>query len=176
MTDRFPPLPPQSQYGSVWDELTFDSPSSQLGDSLDNFGVARAWFCYSQDPFNDKEHPRRPKFISGIIFVGYPSRAQHYIAEKLEAEGWYDSGWEIPVWKFPSQGKLQAEETITVGRSEAWAIEAWKKAFDMTKYLLSTTSLVLLLFWPVQAQEARPSTIPNPEIRPAVVLTLAPTS
>jgi len=145
VTDRFPPLPPQSQYGSVWDELTFDSPSSQLGDSLDNFGVARAWFCYSQDPFNDTEHPRRPKFISGIIFTGYPSRAQHYIAEKLEAEGWYDIGWEIPVWKFPPRGNLRAEEIITVGRSESWAMEAWKKAFDMTKYRGETSIPPLML-------------------------------
>src|SRR5438093_12777005 len=46
----------------------------------------------------------------------------------------------------------------------------------MTKYLLSTTSVVLLFFLPVQAQEDRPSTIPNPEIRPAVMLTASGTN
>lgn len=142
VTDQFPPLPPESDYaamcyGSRAAELSFKSPSSQLGDSVDNYAIARAWFCYSQDPFNDPDHPRRPRYISSIIFQGYPSRAQHYVAETLEKEGWYDqTGWEIRDWMFP-QDKLQAggpKGYITVGKSEAWAQEAWKKAFEMTDY------------------------------------------
>ena len=46
----------------------------------------------------------------------------------------------------------------------------------MMKYLLLTTSLILLLFWPIQAQDDRPSTIPNPEIHPAVVVTASGTN
>jgi hypothetical protein len=135
VNDRFPPLPPPSRYGSLWDELTFDSPSSQLGDSLDNFSVARAWFCYSQDPLTD-EHPRRPRLLSTVIFQGYPSRAQHYVAERLEKEGWYNAGWEIPKWEFPAD-KLAPQGpqiAITVGKGESWAANAWEKAFQMTKY------------------------------------------
>jgi hypothetical protein len=140
--DRFPPLPPQSRYaaacyGPADAELSFDSPSSQLGDSLDNFGVARAWFCYSLDPLNDQEHPRRPRYISVIIFLGNPSRAQHYVADKLEAEGWYDKGWEIPgsSWKFPPKPPANGPEAnITVGQSEPWAKDAWEKAFKMTEF------------------------------------------
>src|SRR5438128_4056382 len=51
-----------------------------------------------------------------------------------------------------------------------------ERAFDMTKYLLSTASLILLLFWPIQAQEVRTPTIPNAEIQPAVVLTASGTN
>jgi hypothetical protein len=156
VTDRFPPLPPQSRYagmcyGSPLLELSFDSPSSQLGDSVDNFAVARAWFCYSQDPLypaNDKDQPRRPRLISTIIFLGYPSRAQHYLAETLEKEGWYDqTGWEIRDWMFP-EDKLQGQGpkgTITVGKSEAWAQEAWKKAFEMTEFRGKTSVPPLML-------------------------------
>jgi hypothetical protein len=124
--DQFPPLPPQSRYGVNWNELTVDSPSSDLGDSFDHFAVARAWFCYGQDPLDDPDHPRKPKLLAGIIFKGYPSRAQHYLAEKLEKEGWFDSGWEIPNWKFPG--------SLTVGKGVPWAEDAWKKAYDMTVF------------------------------------------
>src|SRR5712692_8626850 len=135
VNDRFPPLPPTSRYGSMWDELRVDSPSSQLGDSLDNFGAARAWFCYSQDPLHD-EHPRSPRLLSTVIFMSYPARAQHYLAERLEQEGWYDdTGWEIRDWQFPDKNQPQGpRSTITVGKSDRWAVEAWEKAFQMTKY------------------------------------------
>ena len=129
--DRFPPLPPISEYGvqcPPGNELNVDSPSSELGDSFDNFAVARAWFCYSQDPLDDPDHPRKPKLLATIIFIGYPSRAQQYFAEKLEHEGWFDTGWEIPNWTFPPAS------LITVGKGVFWAGDAWKKAYEMTKY------------------------------------------
>src|SRR2546426_8311294 len=50
-----------------------------------------------------------------------------------------------------------------------------ERAF-MTKYLLSTASLMLLFVWPIQAQEGRTSTAPNPDIRPAVVVTASGTN
>jgi D-alanyl-D-alanine carboxypeptidase/D-alanyl-D-alanine-endopeptidase (penicillin-binding protein 4) len=46
----------------------------------------------------------------------------------------------------------------------------------MTKYLLSTISLIFLLFWPVQAQETLTPAVPNPDIRPAVTLTASGTN
>jgi hypothetical protein len=137
VNDRFPPLPPVSRYGSMWNELSVDSPSTQLGDSLDNFGMARAWFCYSQDPLDPNEpHPRSPRLLSTVIFKSYPARAQHYLAERLEAEGWYDdTGWEIRDWQFPDKNQPQGpRNTITVGKGGLWAVDAWEKAFQMTKY------------------------------------------
>jgi hypothetical protein len=132
--DQFPPLPPSSQYGSRWNDPNIDSPSSDLGDSFDHFMVARAWFSYSQDPLNNTEHPRKPKLLATVIFRGQPCRAQHYVAEKLEKEGWFDStGWEIPNWKFSSRpgGPMML---LTVGKGVSWAEEAWKKAYDMTLF------------------------------------------
>jgi len=83
------------------------------------------------------EHPRRPRLLSPVIFQGYPSRAQHYLAERLEKEGWFDeTGWEIPKWEFPKE-KLQPQgpqTLITVGKARLWAEEAWDKAYQMTKY------------------------------------------
>jgi hypothetical protein len=135
VNDRFPPLPPASRYGSMWDELHVESPSSQLGDSLDNFGVARAWFCYSQDPLHG-EHPRSPRLLSTVIFMSYPARAQHYLAERLEQEGWYDEmGREIRDWQFPDKNQPQGPRTtITVGKGVFWSGDAWEKAFQMTKF------------------------------------------
>lgn len=135
--DRFPPLPPVSRYGVQWNELNVDSPSSDLGDSLDNFAVSRAWFCYSQDPLDDPnpDHRRRPKQLATVIFSGQPSRAQHYLAEHLEKEGWYDEkGWEIPKWTFPTDQNRPDGPTssITVGKGTFWAGQAWENAYKMT--------------------------------------------
>jgi hypothetical protein len=146
--DRFPPLPPVSRYGAQWNELNVDSPSSELGDSFDNYAVARSWFCYGQDPLDDPEpeHRRRPRLLATVIFVGYPSRAQQYLAEKLELEGWYDeTGWEIRDWKFPLD-KLQPQGptgAITVGKGSFWAGDAWQKAYDMTLYRGEKSGLML---------------------------------
>lgn len=135
--DRFPPLPPVSRYGVQWNELNIDSPSSDLDDSLDNYAVARSWLCYAQDPLDDPDHPRRPRLLATVIFMGYPSRAQHYLAEQREKEGWYDkTGWEIPKWTFPTEKNRPdgPQSTITVGKDRLWAEEAWDRAYKMTEY------------------------------------------
>src|SRR5262245_57707882 len=47
----------------------------------------------------------------------------------------------------------------------------------MKKYLLYTTSLILLLFWPIQAQEIATTNIPaSPSVKPATPVRLAMTS
>jgi hypothetical protein len=67
--------------------------------------------------------------LATIIFTGYPSRAQQYLADKLEKEGWFDeTGWEIPNWTF------SPASTITVGKGVFWAGDAWEKAYQMSKY------------------------------------------
>ena len=157
--DRFPPLPKEmSTYGSRWNELTANSPSSQMDDSLDNYAVARSWFCYAQDPLNDQDHPRKPKQVAKVIFEGYPSRAQHYLAERMEKEGWFDdTGWEIRDWQFPAD-KLQPLgqiQRITVGKSRDWAVEAWEMAYQMTKYRGDTAEPPLTLD-PKEAEKLDP--------------------
>jgi hypothetical protein len=113
---------------------------------LDNYAVSRAWLCYAQDPLDDPDHPRRPKLLATIIFVGYPSRAQHYQAEQLEKEGWYDeTGWPIPKWTFPTDPNRSdgPQSPMTVGKGVFWAGDAWKKAHEMTLYRGEKSGLTL---------------------------------
>jgi hypothetical protein len=133
VNDRFPVLPPESQFGGG-QEITFDSPSSELGDAFDNFGTARAWFSYAQDPL-EPPYNRLPKSPMKIIFQGFPSRAQYYLAEFREKEAWFDEdGWEIKDW-FPAD-KNQPEgpkRSVRVGTSQPWAVQAWERAYEMVK-------------------------------------------
>ena len=39
------------------------------------------------------------KLLAAVIFRHYPARAQSYVGERLQQEGWYDEdGWEVPNW------------------------------------------------------------------------------
>ena len=118
--ERFPVLPPPRSYppGSsihifqpypdMGEDLTDESPYGQNMDSWNGFLASRAWFSYSQEPLPepsdewvgqskqivDPVHQHLNRHMQTVIFRQYPARAQSYIAERLEEEGWFDNeGW-----------------------------------------------------------------------------------
>jgi hypothetical protein len=142
-------------------ELTYES---RLGDDIDAFAVSRAWYGYAQEPLpepgntpgsskniRDRSVQRTPRDLmrlkmpkmTTLFFRNYPARAQHYVATRLEEEGWFDdSGWVIPGWFEPEEGKLRdgkpldgkfsdgSEPRIGQGHGK-YAVIAWGEAFDM---------------------------------------------
>jgi hypothetical protein len=139
VNDRFPVLPPPSRFGGN-QEITYDSPSSEFRDPFTNFDAARAWFSYAQDPL---ETGRLPKTPMKIIFQGFPSRAQYYLAEQREKEGWFDEdGWEIKDWFLASTNPDGPKRSVKVGADRPWAIEAWEKAYQMVKERGERTGLI----------------------------------
>jgi hypothetical protein len=132
--DRFPVLPKSQKDPN---ELTWDS-LDQMDDSFDAYTAARAWFTYSCEtlpewdperpgrskPITDRVKQRHPKMTTAI-FSHYPARAQSYIAERLQQEGWFDrDGWLITDW---------FKEPVRVGNSHNWGNEFWNKAHDSWK-------------------------------------------
>lgn len=119
----------------------------ELEDSYDNYAVARGWFSYSlqcmpppwnvpalQNPEYDRRKYRMPRYMASHIFRGYPSRAQTYIADYRQKEGWFDrDGWLIKGWfpnnRFPT-GSQSGREAV-VGDDQDWAARAWTRAFEM---------------------------------------------
>jgi hypothetical protein len=145
--ERFPVLPPKHtppppQRLYMADEL--DSTRS-LSDDVDPFVVARAWYCYAQEPVPDPDDipgstkdpenrilQHRPKGMSTLLFRNYPPRAQSYIAERLGMEGWLDlkHGWNL-VEAFPQLRSLNLNrEEAEVGDKQA-VKTAWEKAAVM---------------------------------------------
>jgi hypothetical protein len=101
-----------------------------LDDAIDSYACSRAWYNYAQDPVEFDKVP--PRFMAMVLFQGYPARAQSYVAERREQEGWFDEGWRTPEW-FPfnpaqPQGPKKALE---IGEGHNWAGESWEKAFAM---------------------------------------------
>jgi hypothetical protein len=67
------------------------------------------------------------------IFRGYPARAQCYIAERREQEGWFDeTGWTINDW-FPQtlSDPDGPKRSLKVGESVRWAAEPWELTHQM---------------------------------------------
>ena len=148
--ERFPVLPPPHSYppGSslhVYQlypdvtDLTDESPFSQAVDAWDAYIVARSWYSYSQEPLPDSDdewpgeskpvvdpvHQHMNRHMQTIIFRQYPARAQSYIAERLEEEGWFDNeGWSTKGAEWFS---------TYIGGQENWAANAWGEAFKTWK-------------------------------------------
>jgi hypothetical protein len=149
---RFPILPPTRTYpaGSPLhlflpdddlterDLITEESPRGNL-DSWDGYKVAGAWYGYAQEPLPppdrkyagenepvvDPIHQHVSPHMLTVIFRHYPARAQSYIAERLEEEGWFDDvGWS-------TKGPEWFAEVIGAGHS--WAENAWGEAYKMWK-------------------------------------------
>src|SRR5262249_13832010 len=102
-------LPPRQR---VYDPM--DEPAQALGQlegDWDAFAAARVWFSYALEALSPPDpeipgqtlHPiryptlqRDPQHMTTIIFRNFPSRAQSYVAERLEEDGWFDdSGWAL---------------------------------------------------------------------------------
>jgi hypothetical protein len=154
--DRFPILPPPRVVSPPQvmfdpDELTSEQ-TEKLRDDFNAFHCARAWFSYAQEPLpptgefpgqdeeiKDRTKQRRPKFTSAI-FRNYPARAQSYVAENLESEGWYDAkGWLITEWFLQEDAdgsrreRFQNGDPPVVGGNRNWAVDAWSRSHDMWK-------------------------------------------
>lgn len=143
-TEGVRPVPPQHLFDPS--ELTYQS---ELGDEIDAFIVARAWYGYAQEPLpepdpeqpgaskpiEDRNRQRLPRYTTGI-FRTKPASAQSHAADRLEEEGWFDgSGWKITDW---FEG-----DPVVVGRDRNWAAEAWGKANEMWATYGSRCGLLL---------------------------------
>src|SRR5262249_37396570 len=72
-------------------------------------------------------------YMASHLFRGYPARGQTYVAEKLEAEGWFDrDGWRIGGYWFPEDRFSNGSEA-RVGQDIDWAHPAWAKAPEMPR-------------------------------------------
>jgi hypothetical protein len=137
-TEQFPILPPPDPEGR---REVSDPTAKDFG----NFYVARDWYEYAQEPLPpptrdlDMNPPpydprlyRMPRYMASLIFRDYPARAQNYVAEYLQREGWFDSdGWIIKGW-FPDN-KLHNGGDAVVGTDADWSVNAWKKSFARWK-------------------------------------------
>lgn len=147
-TQQFPVLPTTRpvRYNSRGQEpIATDT----LDDNLfDGFVAARAWFSYAQDPLPDIEpmtdaldRPERIKQLKGrrlprqpaeVLFRQAPCRAQSYVAEWIQKEGWYDdSGWAIDGNRTGRDRWFPNRPNLVVGGGKDWATEAWERAFLM---------------------------------------------
>lgn len=150
--EQFPILPPGRP-----------SPKSKelSTENVDVFWVCRQWFEYAQKPLPEPNRDttveltpnplvkRMPRYIAVQIFRGYPARAQAYIAENLEAEGWFDKGWllmaakvledntslwEPPPPKWFDKIRRDDESELRVGAEPKYhAGPSWDTAYRMYK-------------------------------------------
>lgn len=116
-------------------ELFVEKP---VPDEVDAFVVAKAWYGYSQEcvpdpapmpgdvlPPKDRTQ-RRPKHMSIIVFRTGPARAQTYVAERMQVEGWYDSEpFELTEWFKPASGR---DVPVKIGEERPWSAVAWQKS------------------------------------------------
>jgi hypothetical protein len=147
---QFPVLPTArpERYHSNEEEPTA---ATVVDDSFDPFTAARAWFAYAQDPLPDPDplsdaidrkervktlkDRRLPRQPAEVIFRQSPCRAQSYIGERLQKEGWFDgSGWAVDAGRsglerwFPrSRGE------VVIGSGKEFNIDAWTRAYGMWK-------------------------------------------
>jgi hypothetical protein len=164
-TERFPALPPPPDdplyrprpLAGTFDKtaLDWDSP---LGDGVDAFAAAHAWYCYAQEPLPapddlpgiskpiiDRARQRRPRNMTTLIFRNYPAQGRRYMAERLQQEGWYDDdpdddgstqGYDLRAW-FPKEVEVKGQPValwpVQVGGGRKWSLEAWQKAADAWK-------------------------------------------
>ena len=133
-TEGVRPAPPQQLFDPS--ELTYES---ELGDDVDPYVVARAWYGYAQEPLPepDPEQPGQSKPIQNrntqrigpyttVIFRDTPARAQSHVADRLEEEGWFDgTGWKITDWF--ERDRFSNGEPAVVGRDRNWAADAWSQ-------------------------------------------------
>ncbi len=132
-----PPVPPD------WEADWPDPRNRELSEteSVDVYLVCRTWYAYAQKPLppaqNDarpqtqnynKVRHRIPKHMVTQLFRQYPARAQIYIAETLESEGFFDSdGWEIQ----DGQSRWFGDEAPRVGTDAKYFSRlAWHKGYE----------------------------------------------
>ncbi|MFO0809283.1 MAG: hypothetical protein U0746_11705 [Gemmataceae bacterium] len=147
-------LPPDQQFPSlpsrepVTSPAEFTSKAGLLTDSFDNYMAARSWFAYSIDPLPEPEFmtavrdkrdrlagqpgKKLPRSPAEVIFRQYPARAQSFVGERLQKEGFFDAeGWLV------DQGRKEARrrffpvgKEVRAGTGVAWCEEAWRMAYE----------------------------------------------
>ncbi len=147
---QFPILPPPLE--ESWPDV---AKAELTRETADVFLVARTWYQYAQQPLPpanpdpgmfeqdyDKQKFRNVKQMASQIFRGYPARAQVYIAENLQGEGWFDDeGWAIRDW-FGERGNPDAE--LLVGdQLKFHSGLAWGRGYEMYKKYGLETGLYL---------------------------------
>ncbi len=155
---QFPILPPAVPRSSGPEGPAWPNPKDyqMTSESVDVFLMSRTWYQYAQEPLpppmkdpgvtfeenkqiQDLERLRKEKNINYRnaktmaiqIFRSYPSRAQIYIAENLEAEGWFDDdGWAIKGWF----DRGDDEQELQVGtETKHHAGPSWEEAYRMCR-------------------------------------------
>ncbi len=134
MAKQFPILPPRE--GADWPDP--GNPELTAKESVDVYLLCRTWYEYAQKPLPppqrdgrpqtqdyDKVKYRLPRHMVTQLFRQYPARAQIYIAETLEAEGFFDNdGWEIKDWFGDDAPHVGYERKYFSG-------DAWDKGYKM---------------------------------------------
>ena len=137
---QFPVLPPPEQSGREDDPQA----NTDIGDGhQDAFFAARAWFRYSlavipppsDQPGGvpevyDRSKYRIPKLPMVIIFRQGTPRAQTYIADRLQSEGWIDNSKWLPDAGFTGDERWFGGQTVEIAPSMT-SEEAWSKAYSM---------------------------------------------
>jgi hypothetical protein len=137
---QFPIMPPPSA-NRKWRPWPDPKNRDFTAESVDVFLVCRIWYEFAQNPLPDpdpnptggvqeydKVRFRIPKGMVTQLFRQYPARAQVYIAETLESEGYFDSdGWDVSEW-FNAHGAPDA----VIGREQKYhSREAWRQGWEM---------------------------------------------
>jgi hypothetical protein len=148
--EQFPILPPHED--NDWPNRNeLDLTGGSTKESVDVFLICRTWYEFAQKPLPppttdpeklngdyDKIRYRIPKQMVVQLFRHYPSRAQVYIAETLESEGFFDSeGWIVPDWfdsltDKPNSHFGDADGRFVVGQDRKYHSQlAWAKSYEM---------------------------------------------
>ena len=119
---------------------------------VDVFVLARTWYSYAQKPLPppqdvlegkpfDRLQHRLPKQMSSVIFRSTPARAQEYVAESLQSEGWFaGEGWlasaAFPRASFPPTA-LDDRLEFRPGKDDVRyrSDRAWQKAYEFFRDL-----------------------------------------
>jgi hypothetical protein len=137
--NRFPILPPQ--HTEAFDSTALSSDST-LRDDTDGFAAAHSWYCYAQEPLpkpgplpgsseeiTEPARQRRPKKLTTLLFRHYPPMGLRYMAERLQAEGWFDGeGWNAKPLFSKSKEPGHAGKEFLFGKDVKWSGEAWARA------------------------------------------------
>ncbi len=162
--DRFPVLPPPENVRAgelpatpnahlyEKNELNYNS---ELKDDFDAYAAARAWYAYAQDPIPspdpavpgrtteivDRTRQRKPRMTTEL-FRNHPPRAQSYVAERLQDEGWFGrEGWLVTGY-FP-RDRFHDGREAAVGTDRNWGEDSWGAAYDWWRRRGEESHLIL---------------------------------
>jgi hypothetical protein len=141
--DQFPILPPKE---GTWPDPKLRELTSE---TIGVFLICRTWYEYAQKPLPppdpnpglnipdyDKLRYRVPKGMMLQLFRQYPARAQVFIAETLESEGFFDSdGWDTSAAfkKWSNRRDLNPDDYTYGTDSKYHSRLAWERGYERYK-------------------------------------------